>query len=334
MDDLTQRPFPFSNGRPGKHVFQTVATHELSPKQRYARWGEEVIRSFHVAPADERQRRDFKATVTSLANASGEMHYVVADGYQVHQPRHAIRDELALFLMLEGQARVTYQDGTAWRVDTGGFFLLDGARTTKLAWSRHVVIQLDLPRPLLESAFCGALPAPARINAALARSPLAGLLRGQLTQFPALAPNLAAPEQQALLDASEALAITTMAAAFTAHAGTRCRPHEGLFNAAQRMMHRQLDDPRLDVAALARQLGCSRATLYRAFAAQELGVAEYLREHRLRQAYRLLQEASAQHTIADLAARCGFIDHASFSRLFHRRFGVRPSDVRHPHHTP
>lgn len=328
MVDLTERPFPFSSGRPGRHVFQRVSTHTLAPGQRYSYWAEEVIRSFNVAPADAKQRCDFKATVTSLANHTGEMHYVVADGYQVHQPRYATRDELALFLMLEGRARVTYQCGAVRCIGAGEFFLLDGTCTTTLQWNQHATIQLDLPRPLFNSVFLGSVPAPTLVNKALAKSRLTGLLRDHLKQFPTVAAEMEPIEQQALLDASESLAMTVMAAAFTAHGGVSLGAHGRLFTAAQKIMHQQLDDPCLNVATIARQLGCSRATLYRAFGAQGLGVAEYLRNLRLNKAYRLLQEASPQCTIAELAARCGFIDHASFSRLFHRNFGLRPSDIR------
>ncbi|MGE4371206.1 MAG: helix-turn-helix domain-containing protein [Burkholderiaceae bacterium] len=196
------------------------------------------------------------------------------------------------------------------------------------------MIELNICRVRLESAFAGTLPAPTQINAALDRSPLAGLLRSHLIQFSALDSSLGVSEQEALLEASESLAITVTSGAFNAHGTSAYKQHDSVFKAAQRLIHQQQDDHHLDVAAIARQLGCSRATLYRAFAAQGFSVAQYLRDLRLRNAYLLLQNAPAQLRIADLAARCGFMDHASFSRLFYRRFGKRPSDVRHSHREP
>lgn len=56
MNTLAPRPFAFSSGRPLGQIFQTVSTLDLPPKQQYARWGEEVIRTYRVSPAHEGQQ--------------------------------------------------------------------------------------------------------------------------------------------------------------------------------------------------------------------------------------------------------------------------------------
>lgn len=338
MSGSSQSVFSFATGRPKELIFQTVSTDGLPPDQRYELWAEEVLRSYSAAPADACQRRDFNGRATSLADPSGEIHHAVADGYEVHRSAHGTQDnnhdELALFLMLDGEASVAYQDGALQRIKTGEFFILDGTCTTRLSWTRHAAIQVDLSRFRLEAEFAGSLPAPERLNTALARSPLTGFLRNHLIEFSTLSARLSAAELRTLLETSEFLAIATIGGAVNAQAKDTQKSQQGLFAEAQRIMHRQLDDPGLDVAAIALQLGCSRASLYRAFATQQLSVAECLRTLRLRNAYRLLQQAPAHHTIAELAARCGFIDSASFSRLFRQYYGVRPSDVRSKeHHT-
>lgn len=336
MNSSNQSAFSFATGRPEELVFQTVSTTDLPPQQRYELWAEEVVRSYSAAPADAAQQRDFKARATSLADPSGEMHYVVADGYQVHRTAHGTQDndqdELALFFMLDGQACVAYQDGAVQRIKTGEFFILDGTCTSMLSWTRHTAIQLDLSRFRLEAEFDGSLPARERLNTALARSPLTGLLRNHLTEFPTLSARLTAAERRTLLETSESLAIATIGGAMHAQAKDSLKSQQGLFAEAQRIMQRQLGDPNLDVAAIALQLGCSRASLYRAFASQKLSVAECLRSLRLRNVYQLLQQAPSHYTIAELAARCGFIDSVSFSRLFRQYYGFRPSDVRSKKH--
>lgn len=333
INGSNESAFSFASGRPRELIFQTVSTGELPPKQRYELWAEEVVRSYSALPANEFQKRDFKGCATSLADPSGEMHYVVADGYEVHRTARSAQDnnqdELALFYMLDGQACVAYQDGTVQRIKTGEFFILDGTCTTMLSWTRHTAIQLDLSRFRLETEFNGAQPAPEQLNTALACSPLAGLLRNHLIEFPTLSTRLTIAERRALLDTSESLAIATIAGAMNAKKSKdTLKSQQGLFAEAQRLIHRQLDDPNLDVNGIALQLGCSRASLYRAFAAQQLSVAEYLRTLRLRNAYQLLQQAPIHSSIAELAARCGFVDSASFSRLFRQYYGARPSDVR------
>jgi AraC-like DNA-binding protein len=108
----------------------------------------------------------------------------------------------------------------------------------------------------------------------------------------------------------------------------RLRRPEGLLLAACRLINQQLAHPGLDAAFIAGRLGCSRATLYRAFAHQNLAVAGYIREQRLQQVWSLLHTLPDAVPIAEVARRCGFLDSTSFSRLFRRRFGVRARDVR------
>jgi len=80
---------------------------------------------------------------------------------------------------------------------------------------------------------------------------------------------------------------------------------------------------------IARQLRCSRAHLYRAFAAQGETVAGYVRDLCLRRAYELLARDNVRREqIGDIAYRCGFEDPVHFTRLFRQRFGLTPSELR------
>src|SRR5690606_32798547 len=134
---------------------------------------------------------------------------------------------------------------------------------TLLGVSREAFVQLDLSRAMLEAAFPRSIPAPALINAALAKSRLAGLLRDHLQQFPGMAEGLKPLEQLALLDASESFAVTTIEAAFSTAHKENGHSNDGLFAAAQRYIRRHLVSPDLTPDAVAAAIGCSRATLYR-----------------------------------------------------------------------
>lgn len=334
MDTLEehQSSHSFSHGRPKEHVFQTVSTHDVTPTERYDYWSGDVIRSFEIAAPDDAQRRDFKASVTSLATMAGEMHYAESDACDVRLTRERIRsapfDELALFLMVKGQVRYAYEDGQEMEASAGGFLLLDGSRPVSLSFTRYNAIQLDLSRPLLESVFPGSMPAPALINAALANSRLAGLLRDHLQQFPMIATGMAQPEQQALLDASESFAITAIEGAFSAAIGMTEGSHAGLLAAAQRYIRRHLANWDLNPAAVAAAIGCSRSMLYRLFFESELTVQGYIRELRLQQFLRLLQREKGNVPIQTLAQRCGLYDAPNVNRVFRSRFGMSPSEAR------
>ncbi|MBO9357622.1 hypothetical protein GG851_26815 [Bordetella petrii] len=58
------------------------------------------------------------------------MHYAESDDFSVHITRQTMRslphDELALFLVLDGQTQCAYEGGEASTVSPGGFFLLNG----------------------------------------------------------------------------------------------------------------------------------------------------------------------------------------------------------------
>jgi len=322
----------FSQGRPKSHLFQEISTEEIAPAARYDFWAGDIIRNFVVDPPNPRQRGDFRAKAISLATAAGEMHYAESDGYGVRLTERAIRslvcDELALILMLDGQARCTYGGGEAMTISKGGFFLLDGTYPTSLSLSRHAFIQLDLSRPLLKSVFSGPVPAPAQINAALAKSSLAGLLREHLLQFPRTVAGLEPIEQLALLDASESFALATIESACLTAAAGENRPNAGLFAAAQRYIKKHLTDPDLGPDAVAAAIGCSRSTLYRLFEGKELSVQGCIRELRLQHFFRLLQKDTGKAPIYILAQRCGLYDMPNINRLFRRRFGISPSEFR------
>ena len=103
----------------------------------------------------------------------------------------------------------------------------------------------------------------------------------------------------------------------------------GMFAAAQTFIKRHLTSPRLNPELIARHLHCSRAHLYRVFAARGEAVADYVRERRLESARGLLARGSAsKEQIGEIAFRCGFEDPVHFTRVFRQRFGLTPSELR------
>src|SRR5690606_31033441 len=101
-------------------------------------------------------------------------------------------------------------DNEAVVVEAGGFFLYDSRRAQRLDISHHRLIEVELPRMALESAFAGKIPSPATVTAALAHSQLTPLLRTQLAYFPQATPPMSPIEQHSLLEATEALTLLTL----------------------------------------------------------------------------------------------------------------------------
>src|SRR5690606_4414732 len=85
--------YPVSSGRPREHIFQTVGTGHVAPASRYEYWAETQIRHITMDPPTPSQRRDFRAKVTSLANATMEVHYTEFDAFSATRTLRDIRTD-------------------------------------------------------------------------------------------------------------------------------------------------------------------------------------------------------------------------------------------------
>src|SRR5450830_187198 len=75
-------------------------------------------------------------------------------------------------------------------------------------------------------------------------------------------------------------------------------------------------------------LNVSEATLRRRLAREHWTMSTLLLEVRLSYAMTLLQ--SSDDYVGEVALNAGFVNHAHFSRLFKKRFGITPTQLRHP----
>lgn len=91
----------------------------------------------------------------------------------------------------------------------------------------------------------------------------------------------------------------------------------------------RLSDPELGIDAVARRQGITPRYVQRLFETQETTFSDFVREHRLDLAFRMLRERDpASCTITSIACDAGFSDVTAFNRAFRRRFEVTPSEIR------
>jgi AraC-like DNA-binding protein len=181
---------------------------------------------------------------------------------------------------------------------------------------------LLLPRPALEAALgCRRLPQLTLVRQDTAE---VRLLNGYLEVVQSVAGTLApagvTAARNALLDiVSGVLAAHGVSASHAPGASTR--------RAAETYVDAHLRDPDLSPAEVARALGISVRTLYRALAGTGESLMAYVRRRRLECAREELMLPNRAYTVSDVAARWHFADASHFIRSFRQRYGETPGSA-------
>jgi AraC-like DNA-binding protein len=230
-------------------------------------------------------------------------------------------------LINTGTMHIRYgRDRTLVLRSDAGPVVFDPARPMTIVTTRSDVTYLRLPRTVVVAALgSAAIPRGAAVR------PLPpGALVAQLAASMRGAPRGGAQAAGAVADALH----TLQSLALVALANVRGAAHHwpdvlagALYTAACCRLKQHLADAQLTVDIVAAELGCSRAQLYRLFAARGQTVAGHLRELRLQHAAALLRTRPAA-AVGLIAAHCGYGEPIAFDRAFRRRFGMTPSDWR------
>ena len=105
--------------------------------------------------------------------------------------------------------------------------------------------------------------------------------------------------------------------------------HAARLHAVKQDIGRQLDRPDLSVGMIAQRHACTPRFVQRLFEADGTTFTEYVLAQRLACAYRVLADPRrGPEKISVVALDCGFGDVSYFNRVFRRRYGLAPSDVR------
>jgi AraC-like DNA-binding protein len=91
----------------------------------------------------------------------------------------------------------------------------------------------------------------------------------------------------------------------------------------------ELNNPDLDIPLIAQTVGLSQRYIHRLFANEPLHLMQSVWSQRLEHCYReLVQNQTVRRPISDVAYSWGFNDPAHFSRVFRKRYGLTPSELR------
>jgi AraC-like DNA-binding protein len=307
-------------------VFRRVSTDAVPQKERFAYW-----RSLHghldLSLTEPDVERHFSGNLLQCAGGGIVFGHSASVSTAAEFGR-AMDGVVLLGCVDRGTVRVRHgHDCTTTLAPTNGLALLDYSRrtvtTTRGQFAHHY---LQMPRLMVIEALGGD---PVRAQDAVRELPSAGLvpfLRSHMQMLARSGQQLNAQEGSAAMKAAGDLVVTTLMQ-------LRGKPLDeeqksastALFLAACRLIDARCGSNELTAGVIAVTIGCSRAHLYRAFAANDMTVGDYLRASRLEKAKALL---AGDRCIARIAWDVGYADVASFGRAFKRRFGEAPGEYR------
>lgn len=320
------------HGRPADVAGLSVSTRGLAGAEAFDFWcGTAMAEGFEpVRRADP--RASFGGDARGLLDGRAEFFACRLSALSGRRPApRGVETDwpfLAIGLMDAGRCVHGGADGGGRAAGPGGFFVCDSARPVRIAWSDHDACHLNLDRAEAEAAFGGRMPDAVLIASALEGSGLAPFLKAHMRLLAGTMDALSRFERAAALDQLADLALAALRGLTGAAAEADDSARGWVYPAAMRAIGMRLGEERFGPAALAAALGCSRATLYRAFAERGETVAAAIRRMRLDRARAMIARVPDGTSVAMIAARAGFSDTRTFNRAFRARFGMAPGDAR------
>jgi AraC-like DNA-binding protein len=310
--------------------------------------GELLVHTTDGVPANQRlaywregvMRRMVPLSVEGTANPfRGRMRRIVGDGLELIEFASddvvAVRspercridgcDDVTIDLMRRS-SKAWMEHGGTNRVTMGDLYLVDYARPSEVRRGRHCTVGLTMSRRLAREVLGDHIAPLAGMK--FAASGLARVLCHHLQATFDEAGRMAVAERAAAAQAAKDMALALLQATHQGAADPERFAH-GFHRAALDLIDRECGDPNLKPERIAVVLGCSRASLYRAFAKQGASVSAAIWQARLERARGMLSAPEGVGLlISEVAALSGFREMANFTRMFKRRFGMTPSDAR------
>lgn len=318
------------HGLPDTPVYFEIATDAVPAASRYDYWRNLAHYSFDSRPIPAESAAAFTASAQCLVGSRAQLFRYNSDAVSGQGIPAEIADDRETYLVgvvLKGQRDYVEERGGAVSSKAGQFFVFDNRGRSHVDFSAHDAVHISLPRIELERMLGGAIPSPDEMCRALEMSRMGPALKSQLGLIAGHMAAANAVERAFLLSQATQMAFFTCETA-TAELQSRKRATpEDLRSLAISVIEQELTSPDLSVSRLLEQLGCSRATLYRAFAGIEGGVSGVISALRIDRAKAIIAR-SPEMPVSVVAARCGWYDSASFARAFKRHAGLSPSEYR------
>lgn len=291
-------------------------------------WRSGMSPLFAMDAPDAEARSSFGAQLTSyqfadVAIVSGRSSAATFQRTAQNIARSGI-DNIALLVYAEGGCALGL-NGRAAEVHAGDVCFLDLSRPIAIKAADYESLTLVLPRTALQQHIADLDGLHGQILKKT--SPLNAMLVEHLRTLFATAPLLDSTDGRAAANGTAAL--------IAAFAGPSANGRDTIaqsksltsLNTIRQFIEANLHELDLGPDFICRQLGISRAKLYRVFEPMD-GVSHYILQRRLTLAQHLIANpANAHHRIGAIAARCGFANISVFNRSFRQSYGMSPTEL-------
>jgi AraC-like DNA-binding protein len=310
----------------GQLLVQT--TDGVPAAERLAYWREGVMRRM-VPLAVESTAKPFRGRMRRIIGDGLELIEHASEAVVAVRPPERCRmdgcDDIALDMMR--RCTVAWMEHSGMhQVKAGDLYLVDYARPSDMRRGSHCTVGLTMSRRLFREALGADIDPPGGMK--FPSRGLAEVLRHHLQSTFDEAESMSVADRAAAAKAAKDLALALLQAGHQGVADPERFAH-GFYRAARHLIDRECGDPGLMPQHVAFAVGCSRATLYRAFATHGETVAAAIWQARLERARRMLSSCEGLGLpISEIAALSGFREMPSFTRMFKRRYGATPRDAR------
>lgn len=309
-----------------------LSTHDIAPAERLDYWRHAHLERMALS----RDPRDTQPFAGRIRRIMGHEAHLMAHASEsitavrsAAQCRHDGVDYVSINLMLDTDAAFM-EHGGQHQIRSGSLFFVDSSRPVEFRHQRHHCISIFLPRQRVQGAIGADL---SRLPVALpTHSGIGAVLQSHMHMIATQAAHMTPQQRCVVISACVDMALTALQTARAAKTEADAAAEQftgGFYQAARLLIERNCGDPQLDPAGVASALGCSRATLYRLFARHNESVATLIWRSRLERARAMIGTPDcAKMALSHIAFACGFLDQASFSRMFRRHYGIAPSEAR------
>lgn len=315
----------------GERVIRTVfRSDDLPPAERLTRFDEFLLHSDHPMRVTDTDPDGFRATARALDLGSVNIVELTCSPSLVRRTARLVRQgdpELSSVVFPRRGSLVVSQGGRQALLGERDFALYDSSQPFSVRITGRTtatLVRAHVPRALL--------PLPARQAERLLATRLPGRegMGALLTQFLGGVVADSAGDVTRMGSAGLDLLAATLAHHLDAGPRVPDDTHRGALPArVEAFVDAHLSDPDLSPRAIAAAHHISVSYLHRLFRDQEMTVTALIRHRRLERARRALADPRLRsEPVHRIAARCGFRDHAAFTRAFRAAHGIPPRDFR------